>query len=178
MYFVDISPGLARGRRPRHPRSPKTGPPRTMTKIEMAAEALDRARNGETMTNYAAIFAGSPRSTRTLPPIKESPGCYTRAWEADRLGVDGGRLAAVSRIWSRQAANRFMPQTYFSYGRERGRGAHWTAVRHMPGNGTKTALRGWGGRIRTSMCKEKIHLFERAAILGFTCASTDPGCGL
>jgi hypothetical protein len=27
------------------------------------------------------------------------------------------------------------------------------------------------------MCEEKIHLFERAAIFGFTCASADPTCG-
>jgi hypothetical protein len=32
---------------------------------------------------------------------------------------------------------------------------------------TKTALRGWPYRIRTSMCRVKIHLFEHASILGF-----------
>jgi bifunctional non-homologous end joining protein LigD len=39
-------------------------------------------------------------------------------------------------------------------------------------------LRGWPYRIRTSMCEEKIHLFELSAVLGFTCASGEPACGL
>jgi hypothetical protein len=34
-------------------------------------------------------------------------------------------------------------------------------------------LRGWAYRIRTSMCKEKIHPFEHSAVFGIT--STDPG---
>jgi hypothetical protein len=29
-------------------------------------------------------------------------------------------------------------------------------------------LRGWAYRIRTSMCREKIHLFEHSAIFGFS----------
>ena len=34
-------------------------------------------------------------------------------------------------------------------------------------------LRGWGGRIRTLMCKVKIHLFELSAMFGFICTSAD-----
>jgi hypothetical protein len=34
-------------------------------------------------------------------------------------------------------------------------------------------LRGWAYRIRTSMCKVKIHLFELSAMFGFTCTSAD-----
>jgi hypothetical protein len=30
-------------------------------------------------------------------------------------------------------------------------------------------LRGWGGRIRTSMCRENIHLFEMSHQFGFRC---------
>jgi len=38
----------------------------------------------------------------------------------------------------------------------------------MPGNdGAETALRGWPYRTRTSMCREKIHLFDKSREFGF-----------
>jgi hypothetical protein len=41
--------------------------------------------------------------------------------------------------------------------------ALWT-----PANDTlETALRGWAYRIRTSICREKIHLFDTSSELGF-----------
>jgi hypothetical protein len=42
-------------------------------------------------------------------------------------------------------------------------------VLSRPGNdGAETALRGWAYRIRTLMCSEKIHLFDKSREFGFT----------
>jgi hypothetical protein len=41
------------------------------------------------------------------------------------------------------------------------------AVPHAGKSHRRDRLRGWTYRIRTSMCREKIHLFEHSAIFGF-----------
>jgi hypothetical protein len=54
-----------------------------MTKSEMAAEALDRARNGETMTNYPAIFAGFIEKGIHESDIRPRENIFTfHAWKA------------------------------------------------------------------------------------------------
>src|SRR5580704_10379511 len=44
------------------------------------------------------------------------------------------------------------------------------SVTHVSGPGTAVGdrLRGWGDRTRTLMCGEKIHLFDKSCILGFS----------
>ena len=53
------------------------------------------------------------------------------------------------------------------------------AFRHIraPHTHLRDRLRGWGGRTRTSMCGEKIHLFDMSRKFGFRRLGAD-GCGL
>src|SRR5579864_8287525 len=62
-----------------------------MTKTEMAAEALDRARNGNTMTNYPAIFAGFIEKGIPEYDIKPRENVFTfHAWKALGRSVKKG----------------------------------------------------------------------------------------
>src|SRR5579864_2572459 len=62
-----------------------------MTKTEMAAEALDRARNGNTMTNYPAIFAGFIEKGIPEYDIKPRENVFTfAAWKALGRSVKRG----------------------------------------------------------------------------------------
>src|SRR5580692_10225733 len=63
----------------------------TMTKTEIATEALDRARNGETWTNYPAIFAGFIEKGITENDIKPRENVFTfHAWKALGRSVKKG----------------------------------------------------------------------------------------
>jgi hypothetical protein len=54
-----------------------------MTKTEIEAEALDRARNGKTWTNYPTIFAGFIEKGIAENDIKPRESVFTfHAWKA------------------------------------------------------------------------------------------------
>jgi hypothetical protein len=57
-----------------------------MTKTEIEAEALDRARNGETWTNYPAIFAGFIEKGIAESEIKPERTC-SRSMHGKPWGV-------------------------------------------------------------------------------------------
>jgi N-terminal domain of anti-restriction factor ArdC len=62
-----------------------------MTKTEMQAEALANARNGETMTNYPAIFAGFIEKGIPEYEIKPRENVFTfHAWKALGRSVKKG----------------------------------------------------------------------------------------
>jgi hypothetical protein len=62
-----------------------------MTKAEIEAEALDRARNGETMTNYPEIFAGFIEKGNAEHDIKPRENVFTfAAWKALGRSVKRG----------------------------------------------------------------------------------------
>ena len=62
-----------------------------MTKTEMQAEALANARNGVTMTNYAAIFAGFIEKGIPEYEIKPRENVFTfHAWKALGRSVKRG----------------------------------------------------------------------------------------
>jgi hypothetical protein len=62
-----------------------------MTKTEMQAEALDRARNGETWTNYPAIFSGFIEKGVPETDIKPRENVFTfHAWKALGRSVKKG----------------------------------------------------------------------------------------
>jgi antirestriction factor ArdC-like protein len=63
----------------------------TMTKNEMQAEALANARNGQTMTNYPAIFAGFIEKGIAEYEIKPRENVFTfNAWKALGRSVKRG----------------------------------------------------------------------------------------
>src|ERR1700686_1529717 len=63
----------------------------TMTKTEMQAEALANARNGQTMTNYPAIFAGFIEKGIPEYEIKPRENVFTfHAWKALGRSVKKG----------------------------------------------------------------------------------------
>jgi hypothetical protein len=68
-----------------------------MTKEQMQAEAIDRARNGQSLSNYPAIFAGfmargiaeadiKPRENVFTVQYLESARSFGQAWRARRQG--------------------------------------------------------------------------------------------
>jgi N-terminal domain of anti-restriction factor ArdC len=62
-----------------------------MTKNEMQAEALANARNGQTMTNYPAIFAGFIEKGIAEADIKPRENVFTfHAWKALGRSVKKG----------------------------------------------------------------------------------------
>jgi hypothetical protein len=62
-----------------------------MTKPEIEAEALDRARNGQTWTNYPAIFAGFIEKGIAESEIKPRENVFTfNAWKALGRSVKKG----------------------------------------------------------------------------------------
>jgi hypothetical protein len=62
-----------------------------MTKTAIEAGALDRARNGETMTNYPAIFAGFIEKGIPEYDIKPRENVFTfHAWKALGRSVKRG----------------------------------------------------------------------------------------
>jgi hypothetical protein len=62
-----------------------------MTKSEMQAEALAKARDGQTMTNYAAIFAGFIEKGIPEHEIKPRENVFTfHAWKALGRSVKKG----------------------------------------------------------------------------------------
>jgi hypothetical protein len=62
-----------------------------MTKIEVQAEALDRARNGQALTNYPAIFAGFMDKGIPETEIKPRENVFTfNAWKALGRSVKKG----------------------------------------------------------------------------------------
>jgi hypothetical protein len=63
-----------------------------MTKTAIEAEALDRARTGQTMTNYPAIFAGFIEKGIPEYEIKPRENVFTfRAWKALGRSVKKGQ---------------------------------------------------------------------------------------
>src|SRR5580704_17686785 len=70
---------------------PRTPGAITMTTAEQQAEALDRARNGETWTNYPAIFAGFIEKGIAEKDIKPRENVFTfHAWKALGRSVKRG----------------------------------------------------------------------------------------
>jgi len=66
-----------------------------MTKTEIETEALERARNGQTWTNYPAIFAGFIEKGIAENDIKPRENVFTfHAWKA--LGRSVNRVAAIN----------------------------------------------------------------------------------
>jgi antirestriction protein ArdC len=62
-----------------------------MTTVEQQAEALDRARNGQTWTNYPAIFAGFIEKGIAESEIKPRENVFTfQAWKALGRSVKKG----------------------------------------------------------------------------------------
>jgi antirestriction protein ArdC len=62
-----------------------------MTKTEQQAECLDRARNGQTMTNYPAIFAGFLEKGIQEADIRPRENVFTfNAWKALGRSVKKG----------------------------------------------------------------------------------------
>jgi antirestriction protein ArdC len=62
-----------------------------VTKIEQQAESLDRARNGATMTNYPAIFAGLIKKGIPEYEIKPRENVFTfQGWKALGRSVKKG----------------------------------------------------------------------------------------
>jgi hypothetical protein len=62
-----------------------------MTKLEMQAEALDRAENGQALTNYPAIYAGFMAKGIAEADIQPRVNVFTfHAWKAKGRSVKKG----------------------------------------------------------------------------------------
>jgi N-terminal domain of anti-restriction factor ArdC len=63
----------------------------TMTKIEIETEALDRARNGQSLANYPTIFAGFMAKGIAEADIRPRENVFTfNAWKAQGRSVKRG----------------------------------------------------------------------------------------
>src|SRR5258708_26205680 len=77
-----------------------------MTKSEMQAEALAKARDGQTMTNYPAIFAGFIEKGIPEYEIKPRENVFTfHAWKALGRSVKKGEHGVKAVTFVECAAN-------------------------------------------------------------------------